>query len=203
MTITNDIHLIDSLEVAESAVVPTAVPADAASLTPRAPAPRFRTTAAFAARSRSQAPAIERATFVMFTIGGRRYAAAVEAVERVLRIGVGEQSPCSHVEYAGRRIPLADLAAALGASSSHTALTQTVLTQTALTRVLVVTVPGGWIGVAVDEVHEIATVDASGITPVDADEPAAALPGVRGRFVRHDVVAFVLDVARALGFRHG
>lgn len=160
-------------------------------MTAKSPAPRFRSTVAFAARTRSHAPAIERATFVTFSMAGRRFAAAVEAVVRVIR-PAGE-SGAPHVHHAGRDVPIADLAQALGVPSAPTSLT----------RVLITTVPGGWIGVAVDEVHEIATVDASGITAIDADDAAATIPGVRGRFMRKDVETFVLDVARALGFRHG
>lgn len=167
--------------------------ADAPPITPRTPAPRFKSTAAFAARSRVQAPTVERATFVTFSVGSRRFAAAVEAVERVLRRRAGETVSGSHVAYAGREVPLADLGAVLGGG----------LTSTAHTRVLIVNVPGGWIGVTVDDVHEIATVDASGIMPISHDEPAAAIPGVRGCFVRQDVATLVLDVARALGFRRG
>ncbi len=175
----------------DSAPIPAAPVA--AAVAARTTAPRFRSTAAFAARTRAQAPAIERATFVTFSLAGRRFAAAVEAVERVLRTGSAPSVRVTHVAYAGREVPLADLAAALGAEQETTPHA----------RVLIVTVPGGWIGVTVDQVHEIATVDASGITPIDHEHSAAAVPGVRGRFVRQDEETLVLDIARALGFRHG
>lgn len=192
-TIPNGIVIMDAADVASSDVAHRNVPVDSVHGVPRVQAPRFRSTAAFAARSRAQAPAIERATFVTFSLGARRFAAAVEAVERVLRVPAREDVSQQFVEYAGREVPLADLAGALGERSPRTALT----------RVLVVTVPGGWIGVTVDQVHEIATVDASGITPVDHDGAAAAIPGVRGRFVRYEADVLVVDIARALGFRHG
>lgn len=189
----NGVAITDTAEVALSGVVHRDGPASSAPSAPRAQAPRFRSTAAFAMRSRAQTPAIERATFVTFSIGGRRFAAAVEAVERVLRIPGCDGASPEFVEYAAREVPLADLAGAIGEQSP----------QTALTRVLVVTVPGGWIGVPVDQVHEIATVDASAIMPVVQEDAAAAIPGVRGRFVRHDKDVLVVDIARALGFRHG
>lgn len=192
-TIPHVVAIMETADVASSEVAQRDLPPGAEPGTPRAQAPRFRSTAAFAARSRAQAPAIERATFVTFDIGGRRFAAAVEAVERVLRVRAPEHESQQFIEYAARQVPLADLAGALGAPSPRTALT----------RVLVVTVPGGWIGVTVDGVQEIATVDASGITPVDQDDAAAAIPGVRGHFVRHGEAVLVVDIARALGFRHG
>lgn len=154
--------------------------------------PRFKSTAAFAARRRTLAPTVERATFVTFMIGERRLAAAVESVERVLRGDAVLAAGASHVTYAGREVPIADLAGAL-ACDAH---------RTAASRVLVVALPAGWIAVVVDAVHEIATVDAASIAAVAQGEPAALVPGVRGTFLRHDHEILVLDIARALGFRH-
>lgn len=155
-------------------------------------APRFKSTAAFAARRRTLAPMVERATFVTFMIGDRRLAAAVESVERVLRGETGLESAASHVSYAGCEVPIADLAAALGCAAERTTAS----------RVLVVALPAGWIAVVVDSVHEIATVDATSIAAVVQGEPAARVPGVRGTFMRHGHEILVLDIARALGFRH-
>ena len=160
---------------------------------PMAPGvPRFRSTAAFALRRRSSAPMVERATFVTFSLGGRRFAAAVEAVERVLR-WTAISADDAHVAYAGRDVPFADLAARLGVAQAPSAAS----------RVLIVSMPAGWIAVVVDEVHEIATVDASRIATCTAEEAAAHVPGARGRFVRQDQETLVLDIARALGFRQG
>ena len=70
---------------------------------------------------------------------------------------------------------------------------------------LVIAIQGGWLAVAVEAVHEVATVDASDITAVEKavdrtgphDRPLP--PGVRGRFVRQDDDVLVLDLARAVG----
>lgn len=158
-------------------------------------APRFKSTLAFAARRRATAPAVERATFVTFSLGGLQLAAAVEAVERVLRptsvAGMPGASATSHVRYAERDVPFADLAGALGVEA----------VPSAASRVLVISLPAGWIAVRVDIVHEIATVDAANIAPVDRDAQSGRLSGARGTFERHEQEIVVLDVARALGFR--
>ena len=162
-------------------------------------APRFRSTAAFAARARNSAPAIERATFVTFSIGGRRLAAPVETVERVLQGGAAVPQR-AHVTYAGRDVPLVDLAAHLGLQRRPSESS----------RILVLKLPTGWLAAIVDEVHDVATVDAAMISlagrgsartentsPGDDSVP----PGVQGLFVQRDQETLVLDVGRALGFR--
>lgn len=168
--------------------------------------PRFRSTAAFALRARNRKPSVERATFVTFSIGAERFAAAVEAVERVLRWtactpadGVAGALPVN-VQYAGREIPLVDFADRLGLTSRPSPAS----------RVLVLNVANGWLAVIVDEVHEIATVDAAsislaGIAPALAVDGVASTPaacaGARGTFVRDRREIVVLDIARALGYR--
>lgn len=160
-------------------------------------APRFRSTAAFAARTRATAPAVERATFVTFSLGGRRFAAPVETVERVLRWSAVRPAGADHAEgdlgtvsYAGRNVPLVDLAGALDLEYQPSASS----------RALVLTVPGGWLAAVVDDVHEIATVEAASIEPIAPDR--VDLPaGVRGAFMRHDREMLVLDIVRALGAR--
>ena len=169
----------------------------------------FQSTAAFATRARSTAASIERATFVTFSLGGRRFAAPVETVERVLRwtavkqacLGRGDSDSTTHVPHAGRDVPFVDLAA-------HLAL---VYEPSSMSRVLVLGMPTGWLAAVVDAVHEIATVDAASIKLVGravADqgkagrEPDGSMPhGVRGIFMRHGHGTMVIDIARALGLR--
>ena len=171
-------------------------------------APAFRSTAAFAARARSVAPAVERAAFVTFSIGGRRLAAPVETVERVLNLDSRAAHDATHVTYADRDVPLVDLASYLGL----------VRQPSASSRILILKLPSGWLAAAVDEVHDVAVVDAALISlagrgaaragAAKADIAQANIaseddlpPGVQGTFVQRDQRTLVLDVGRALGFR--
>jgi chemotaxis signal transduction protein len=159
--------------------------------------PQFRSTSAFAARARRSAPAIERATFVCFMLGGRRFAAPVESVERVLRWNVidanaeGDVPQVRTVSYARRDVPLADLAGHLGLEDRPSAAS----------RVLILNVPTGWVAAVVDAVLDVATVDAAIITLVERSEAPDLPRGVRGMFIRQNQPLLVLDVGRALGFR--
>ena len=156
-------------------------------------APRFRSTAAFSRRHR-QAKLVDRATFVIFSLHGQRFAAPIESVERVLR-GAPEPEPGkATVEHSGRRVPVLDLRAALG-------FTQGVAAAPTLQRTLVFTVQGAWIASVVDAVYEVATIDASTVelfvtTPSDDNvtRPAAA----RARFSRHEHEVLVLDIVRVV-----
>ena len=169
-------------------------------------APRFRSTAAFALRARSKALAVERATFVTFSVGDARLAVAVESVERVLRWtssgARGDEAGATsmHIRHAGREVPLVHFAARLGL----------VARPSAASRALVLNIANGWLAAVVDAVHEITTVDAAsislaGIAPaLVADGTEGALPvcaGARGTFMKDGREVLVLDVARALGFR--
>jgi chemotaxis signal transduction protein len=160
----------------------------------------FRSTAAFAARTRSAAPAVERATFVTFSLGGRRFAVPVEAVERVLQTFGADMRKRTHVSHAGVDVPLADLALGLGLAG----------TPSDTSRVLVLNLPTGWLAAVVDEVHDVAVVDAAmislagrrNVTEESERVGDAGLPtGVQGMFVQRDHETLVLDVGRALGFR--
>src|SRR6187551_2651036 len=116
-------------------------------------APRFRSTAAFSRRHR-QAKIVDRATFVIFSLQGQRFAAPVESVERVLRGAPSRDGVMTSVEHSGRRVPLLDLRSALGlAPQAASALGSE--------RTLVFAVQGAWIACAVDAVYEVATIDAS------------------------------------------
>ena len=163
-------------------------------------APKFRSTAAFASRARSAAPVVERATFVTFSLGGWRLAAPVETVERVLPCDNSVRDGGTHVSYGGVSVPLVDLAAKLGGALRHSDAS----------RVLILKLPAGWLAAVVDEVHEVAVVDAALIsTPSrrNSDESndrageSDLPPGVQGLFVQRDRETLVLDVGRALGFR--
>ena len=159
----------------------------------------FRSTAAFATRARSTAPAVERATFVTFSLGGRRFAAPVETVERVLQLPA-EVHGGTHVSYSDIDVPLVNLAASLGLVSR--------LSDSS--RVLILNLPAGWLATSVDEVHAVAVVDAAMISLAGRDNGSSAStrsgcdslpPGVQGLFVLRDQETLVLDVGRALGFR--
>ena len=166
-------------------------------------APRFRSTAAFSRRHR-QAKIVDRATFVIFSLHGQRFAAPVESVERVLRGAPSHEAGMTSVEHSGRRVPMLDLRAALGfipkAASAR-----------GLERTLVFAVHGAWIACAVDAVYEVATIDAStvqlfaaagandGATRDDATPPDAMRPNAaRARFTRHEHEVLVLDIARVV-----
>lgn len=153
-------------------------------------APRFRTSAITAGRRRHAAPPIERATFVLFSLAGERFATAVEHVERVLRHGDDELRAW---KSNGRVVDRVDLAAALTMTSS------TSLSSHA--RTLVFSAGPLWLAATVDAVYEVATIDVSTIAalPGTRDDGRAWPPGARGGFVRHDQRVIVIDVARALG----
>ena len=156
-------------------------------------APRFRSTAAFSRRHR-QAKIVDRATFVIFSLQGQRFAAPVESVERVLRGAPASDAVMASVEHSGRRVPLLDLRRALGIIGR---IASTVRHQ----RTLVFTVQGAWIACAVDAVYEVATIDASTVelfattaTHDDSVRPDAT----RARFLRHEHEVLVLDIMRVV-----
>ena len=146
---------------------------------------RFRSTAAFSPRARAGVVAIDRATFVIFSIGGHRFAVSVERVERVLR----DDGAHDTVTYAGRSVPVANLASALGLA----------LAPSTRSRVLIFSDGATWTAAAVDVVHEVATIDASAVASAAYDGSHTYLPiGARGVFTRQDQSVLVLDVTRAL-----
>ena len=151
-------------------------------------APRFHSTA-IAGRRRASAPAIERATFVLFSLAGERFASAVEQVERVLRHGDDE---LREWQSNGRVVERVDLATAL--------LVQSATSRSGLARTLVFTSGARWLAASVDAVYEVATIDVTTIQALnDARDDGRAWPrGARGVFVRHEQPVIVIDVARAL-----
>lgn len=154
--------------------------------------PRFRSTAAFTQRSRTAAPLIDRATFVLFSLGGERFATPVEVVERVLRPGSSQADLTTTVTHAGRQVPLLNIRAALGIA--------TPADRSAGARTLVFTVQQVWVAAEVDAVYEVATLDASlvGGLPDSRSDGRPWPIGSRGLFTRHDQQVIVLDMARVM-----
>ncbi len=148
--------------------------------------PRFRSTAALSIRQRQAAPTIDRATFVLFSLGPHRFAAPVTLVERVLRGGVASDA---HVAYSGRQVPVVDLRLAFRDTSAGPSTLAT-------RRSLIFSVQEVWIAAEVDAVHEVATIDASAVEalPVTAER----VVGARGRFQRHGHEVIVLDMLRVV-----
>ena len=131
-------------------------------------------------------PTIERATFVIFTLGGHRFAAYVEAVERVLRVAQSHVGTGT-VRHAGLDVPVVSLGPALAVTSSRSATS----------RLLVIVAGTHWVAVEVDAVHEVAAIDATTVQSLESDGSRSYVPtGARGVFRRaaHDVL--VLDIAR-------
>lgn len=162
-------------------------------------APRFRSTAAFAHRQRAAAPTVDRATFVIFSLGQQRYAVPVELVERVLRVSNPDSAPMDHAHFAGRDVRLIDLASALRAPEALMPASN--LETSPHTRVLIFALPAVWVAAVVDVVHEVATIDASTVAPITRSVPDAATftaPGVRGHFTRADQTVLVLDMIRVM-----
>lgn len=176
-------------------------------------APRFRSTAAFTMRQRHTAPAIDRATFVIFSLGGQRYAAPAESVERVLRYAQSEAHALSLVEHNGRQVTVIDLRDVLQHASRELSCDESghappmggspppsrsmALGQ----RTLVFSVQDAWVAATVDAVYEVATIDATLVRPVEAESDlrtVAPTAVVRGRFVRHDHHVLVLDLLRVV-----
>ncbi len=140
--------------------------------------------------------AVDRATLVLFSVGGAIFGAPVESVERVLR---GEPAPPAagapdwvrgSVAHAGRCVPWFDVQPRL-----HVPPVETVQRHAA-SRLLVLARGSIWCAVTVDEVQEVLTVDATlirAVTPALRD----ASP-VLGELLRNGMTVRVLDAARLL-----
>jgi len=145
----------------------------------------FKSTALFAVRRRAVS-AVERATFVCFSIGEHRLAGPVELIDRVLRPSTAAPS----VIFEGRELPYADLAAPLGLALGGGAV--------GLQRVLVAHVNDDWWALPVDAVHDVVSVDASEVLPLPAEHPDAHRPGAIATFTRGGSTVLVLDLVRLL-----
>jgi|GEM_PF-2337165 len=148
---------------------------------------RFRPFGA-APRGKILSVPVDRATFVIFAVGGHRFAVPVESVERVLRPATPHQS----IVHGGRTMALTDLASTLGLA----------LASSSRSRVIVFNDGMHWFAAAVDAVFEVATIDASDVAPLAFDGTRVFLPvGARGVFSRQGAAVLVLDVTRALRTR--
>ncbi|MCC6243322.1 MAG: hypothetical protein IT353_10805 [Gemmatimonadaceae bacterium] len=145
-------------------------------------APRFRTALGARPRALQASAAIETATFVVVSIGGTRFALAVDAVDRVYRGDAPSALPFLPVHDAlGRatRAPAMDAEAAFDG------------------RALALTVDEAVAVAFVDAVHEVVSVPVTSIVPPTADfATPEGLALVRGQFTRHDEVVYLLDVRR-------
>lgn len=146
---------------------------------------KFKSTALFAVRRRAVS-AVERATFVCFSIGAHRLAGPVELIDRVLRPSTGAPS----VSFGGRVLPYADLASPLGLALGGGAV--------GLRRVLVAHVNDEWWALPVDAVHDVVSVDASEVLPLPAEHPDAHRTGAIATFTRAGSTVLVLDLVRLL-----
>ncbi len=106
------------------------------------------------------ASATGRRQLVVFEAGGEQFAADIFAVERVLRYAPPRLLPNAAgwlrgvLDHAGATIPVIDLRERLGLAPA---------TPTDASRILVVRVGEERVGVTVDTVHAVRTVDAAGI----------------------------------------
>lgn len=146
---------------------------------------RFQSTAMFATRKR-KVHAVERATFVSFSIGNRRLAGPVELIDRVLR----PSGAAPTVSFDGRELPFADLAAPLGLVLGEGAASTR--------RLLVAHVNDRWCAVPVDAVHEVISVDASEVLPLPVGHVDGHRTGVVATFTRGGMTVLVLDLSRLL-----
>jgi len=153
--------------------------------------PQFRSTASFTRRTRTTT-VVERATFVLFSIGGKRFAAPVEVVDRVER-----PTAAMFAAHDGCRAPetglFLDIAAPLGVALGTGEATSR--------RVLVVTLPHGACRIPVDAVHEVAAIDAALVLPLDRDDPSHESAELRARFERQEAWVYVVDLVRLLSPR--
>ena len=132
--------------------------------------------------------AAQRRQLVMFETGGEHFAADIFAVERVLRYTPPRLVPNAAgwlrgvIEHAGATIPVIDLRERLGLAPA---------TPTESSRILVVRVGDDRIGVTVDTVHAVKTVDAAGIEAPPAIYRGLAKDYLEG-VVRQDGEIFVV-----------
>lgn len=158
---------------------------------------RFKSTANFDRRHRSVATPVERATFVVFSLGTVRCAAPVEVVDRVLRVeSATHVMHSATINFQGQPVRLIDIRPPLQLFEP--------MSQSPHARVIVFSVLGERLACAVDAVHEVATMDAAVVRPLPVDTSGWWCAGhqrgwpacARGIFSRqgHDVV--ILDMLR-------
>lgn len=156
----------------------------------------FRSTVSLASRRKTR-PVVERATFVIVSLGAMRWAIPVEVVERVLRVADADQE----VRWNDRVLPWADLSAGEWARQAEF--------DPQRHRVLVVRgeqsgAHGHCWAVPVHAVHEVYAIEAALLEPSTRDDTAdRSLPGlaVRATFERQGHRVYVIDVLRSLTAR--
>lgn len=162
-------------------------------------APRFRSTAALTMRRGRVASAIERDTYVLFSLGGQRFAASAHSVQRVLRYdeSIGAH-PDDHLQRLGRAVATIDLRHALcpandSAATSGCALAPDTSSTARGARTLVFADQGMWVATIVDAVYEVVTIDTALVLPASSPIEVAS-----GQFSRHDQLVLVLDMPRVV-----
>jgi purine-binding chemotaxis protein CheW len=127
---------------------------------------------------------------VVFALGREEYALPIETVHEVIRwseprsIGAAEPWLLGVVSVRGAIVPVCDLAVRLGHGTARAAEP----------RIVLVEVKAGRVGLVVDEVAEVLTVDAERIAAVPAagDDALAGIAELDGRLI------IVLDAERLL-----
>jgi purine-binding chemotaxis protein CheW len=127
---------------------------------------------------------------VVFALGGEEYALPIESVQEVIRwseprsIGAAEPWLLGVVSARGAIVPVCDLAVRLGRPAGRASDPKIVLVE----------VEAGRVGLVVDEVAEVLTVDAEriGAVPGAGDDALCGIAEVDGRLV------LVLDAERLL-----
>lgn len=152
----------------------------------------FRSTANLAARRR-QRPVIERATFVIVSLGTWRVGVPVESVERVLRTTTEALREADGVRYGERLVPWAPVRFTRAEPTSGDSTSR---------RVLIVHDRGlgdRWWALKVEAVHEVYAIETALVLPAaPAEARAPRHPAVRGMFDRHDHRVYVIDPVRLL-----
>jgi purine-binding chemotaxis protein CheW len=127
---------------------------------------------------------------VVFVLGGEEYALPIESVQEVIRwseprsIGAAEPWLLGVVGVRGAIVPVCDLALRLGRNAARGGDP----------RIVLVEVKAGRVGLVVDEVAEVLTVDGGSIAPVPGagDDALAGIAELDGRLI------LVVDAERAL-----
>ncbi len=132
---------------------------------------------------------------VTFRLGDDLFAADIFSVERVLRYQEPTAVPDlpgwleGVIEYQSRVVPVIDLRRRFELSQAPVRPE---------TRILVLNSGSEWVGALVDAVVEVATVDASRISPPPAFFRGLAAEYLQGIVKRDDKLVIVLDVERLL-----
>ncbi len=131
---------------------------------------------------------------VTFSLGDDQFATDIFSVERVLRFTKPRPVPDlpawmeGVIEYQGRVVPIIDLRTRFGAAG----------VRTEQARIVVCVVGDDWIGMTVDAVQEVSTIDAAQLEASPALFRGLARAYVKGLVRNGESVLVVLDVAHLL-----